>query len=474
MSTLLAQPAAETATGVAIYTYGWDTAFAIPVPEVNKAIVDHSSSPKGFDVREPSFTVSGQFSDWQVCPGGDGKEVRLVLPLRDVKLVYTATGKEFDFPSGQAVVGVQLHYIPHTGDPTATGKPVALVVRDTAPSTTTPAFTVMSVSLTPAPGTVTGALVEQGLSDWGNANLALFAHVFSVVDINRMVDQGQWGFVTPNYTSYAYLDGSAPENSVLAVLTMTGNRTGEALSEQVSAAAIPSGSVAGFVVSQARTLYDLVRPAIKQAYPGLTDSNFLMNDDATELYLTNGTSISLKPVTHDGTTYYPQLKALTIKSVGQILTLQSYTETEIVAGITATATATHWYTLSLGTSNNGQALLFNEAQPPDIVHDIHQSEGSQITQIIITIVAAIVLVILTILTDGAALIVGGLIVGLVMGANMAVPAIIEKVNHDDSPSVDLLLVNAVDPIKWTASTTFKLDYASLNVSMQLGGNPLFV
>jgi hypothetical protein len=108
------------------------------------------------------------------------------------------------------------------------------------------------------------------------------------------------------------------------------------------------------------------------------------------------------------------------------------------------------------------------------VHDIHQSEGSVITQLIVAIVAAIALLLLIILTDGAALVVGGLVVGLVMGANQIVPAAIEKINHDDSPDISLLLVNSVHPIQWTGSREFLLNYASLNMSLQLGGDPRFV
>jgi hypothetical protein len=460
--------------GVAVYTYGWDTAFAIPVPDVNTAIVDHKSSPSGFSITEPkaNYTVSGTFGDWQICPGGDGKAVRMLLPLTQVTLTL-ASGKSSSY-SGHAVVEVELHYIPHSSaDATADGSnPQALVVNP-APAEIPP-LAIVDLVLTPTPGTISGALIRAGLLDWGTNNLAEFAHVFAVVDLNLLVDQGQWGFVAPNDTSYAYLDGADLDHSTFAVLCMTGNRTGDALTEEVSPAAIPAGSVAGFVISQARVLYDLVRPAIMQAYPGLNDQNFLMSEDATTLYLTDGTSVALPPVQHDGSTYYPNLTQLSVKSNGQILTLNSLTVTDVAAGITATCEATHWNTVQLGTSSNGQTLTFVETQPPSIVHTIHQQEGSIITQIIIAIVAAIALLILTILTDGAALVVGGLIIGLIMGADQIVPALIEKVNQDDSPDISLLLVNAVDPITWTASSAFKLDYGSLNVSLQLGGNPTFV
>ena len=461
------------AADVAVYTYGWDTAFAIPVPKVNKAIVDHQSSPTGFSVTDPSYSVTGDFGDWQICPGGDGKAVRMTWPLSQVVLTYTSTGKQFHF-DGHAVVEVELHYIPHTGLGDATsGNPVALVVNPGPPTPAVPPLSIIDVQLTPAPQIVTGSLVRAALLDWGTAHLAEFGHVFAVVDLNRLVDQGQWGFVAPNETDYAYLDGGSLDDSVFAVLCMTGQRTAGELPEQVSHAAIPSGSIAGFVVSQARTLADLVRPAIVLAYPGLTDDNFLLNSDESELYLTDGTSVALKPVEQDGGTYYPFLTNLTVKSEGSTLILNSFTTTEVAKGITATCQSTHWYDITLGDSAQGQTLAFAEFQPPSVVHRIYQSPGSVLTQFIIDLVGLVALVLLTILTDGAALVVGGLVIGLILGASQIVPALIEKLNSDDSPSIDLLLVNAVDPITWTASSVFKLDYAQLNASMQLGGDPTF-
>jgi len=457
----------------AVFTYGWDTAFAIPVPEVNKAIVDGKSSPHGFAVTEDAYSVTGQFGDWQICPGGDGKAVRMSLPLKNLVIEYTS-GKSSTY-DGHANVEVELHYIPHTTPTAAAGANLkALVVNPTAPSPTEPPFSIVSLVLTPTPGTLTMALIRAALLDWGTAHLAEFAHVFTVVDLNVMVDHGQWGFVAPSFTSYAYLDGGSLAESTFAVLCMTGKRTGETLTEQVSPGAIPRGSKAGFIISQERTLYDLVRPSVMLAYPGLTDQNFLMNDDATELYLKEKTSVQLKPIKHGNDTFHPVLTQLSIKSNGNILTLTSFTSTEVAPGITATCQSTHWYTVTLGTSKNGQTLTFAEAQKASIEHQIHQSEGSIITQLIIALVATIVGIILVIVTEGAALVVGGLIVGLILGADKIVPAVIEQINKDDSPSIDLLLVNAVDPITWTASSKFTLKYASLNVSLQLGGNPGFL
>lgn len=477
------QPPSQPSDGYTVTTHGWDTAFAIPAGDVNKAIIDKKSSPPSFSYKDDTASVSADFGDWQITQGGDGKNIRLSLPMSNIKMTFLSTQKELSIASATAIAEIELEYLPHTDtdaipiDSKDGGTPMALKPKLKSDTPTAPVFDVTTLTIPPSEkvGFVAQAVLQQVLQEWGNTNLSEFNHVFAVVNLNRLVDAGKWAFVNPHYTSYAYLDdGKSVDSSLFGVLCMTGDREGNANNSQVAFNAIPNGSVAGFLISQARTLYDLVRPAIMQTYTGLTDSNFLMDSGQQTLYLTHGTSVDLKPVEHKGSTYYPKLTNLTVKSNGSLFTLNSHTETEVVAGITAICEATHWYTLELGSSSNGQTLIFKTYQDPVITHSISQSEGSHITQIIIAIVAAIALIILAILTDGAALIVGGLAIGLLLGADQIVPALIEKVNTDDSPALDLLQVNAVDPITWSDSKDFKLTYGQLNMSLQLGGNPQFI
>ncbi|HBS81658.1 TULIP family P47-like protein [Vreelandella alkaliphila] len=456
-------------------TYNWDTAFAIPIPDVNKTIVDQQSSPQSFSVTaEGSYTASADFSDWQVCMGGDGKNIRISIPMSNIIVDYTS-GSKVTVDAGNATIEINLHYIPHSAANDDSSNLVALVAKTSSDNASTPvAALVGEVSLTPNPGSVTQAVFGQALLDWICANLSEFNHVFSVVDINRMIDQGQWGFVTPNYTEYAYLDGNSLGNSVLGVLTMTGDRTGQSLSEQVSPNAIPANSEAGFLVSQERTLYDLVRPAIMVAYPGLNSDNFLMSNDKTKLYLDQGVSVDMPPVEHDGSTYHPILTSLTVETDGETFIVTSTTSTYITFGITSETTATNWYTLNLGSSNNGQTINFVQTQPTDQQYTVHQDPGVVVTEIIISIIVGLVALICAPLTEGASLVIGGLVIGLLLGASEIATGAIESVNKETSPSVDLLLINAVDPIKWTGSDSFKLDYVHPNISLQLGGDPLFV
>lgn len=460
----------------AVYTYGWDTVFAIPVPEVNKAIVDHKSSPPSFSVAQQGFTLAGKFGDWQICQGGDGKSVRMSLPLSQVVLTFTSTGKRFTFDSGTAVVEIQLHYVPHTGaspGAAAGSNPLALKANPASSDPEQPVFNVITLSLSPQPGTITQAVISSGLAAWGAANLADFAHVFAVVDINTMIDKGGWSFVAPNYTSYAYIDGDSLADSIFGVLTMTGDRGPGQNVEQLSPGAIPAGSVGGFLVSNQRALLDLVRPAIMQAYPGLTVDNFQLNAQ-NELYLLDGVTVGLQPVEKNSNTYYPELTSLTVQSLDTLFTLVSYTTTEVASGITAWCQTTHQYTIQLGSSNNGQTLGFTTVGDPVVNHGITQSPGSQLTQLIIEIAAGVALVLVTVLTDGAAAIAGGMVIGLLLGADQIVPSLIKQLNTDDSPAIDLLTVNAVAPIVWTNSGVFQLDYGSMNNAMQLGGDPKFI
>src|SRR5947209_2574822 len=79
-----------------------------------------------------------------------------------------------------------------------------------------------------------------------------------------------------------------------------------------------------------------------------------------------------RPVSPAASTYSSQLRQLSGQSLGAIFTLVSYAETEIVSGITAWCQTTHQYTIGLGTSNNGQTLVFSDAAPATIVHGITQ------------------------------------------------------------------------------------------------------
>jgi hypothetical protein len=78
----------------------------------------------------------------------------------------------------------------------------------------------------------------------------------------------------------------------------------------------------------------------------------------------------------------------------------------------------------------------------------------------VALAALIIMAVLTVLTDGAFLIVALIIVGLLVGLLEALPTLIADVAGNkvskDSPSVALLVSNSTDPIRWPGGSAFVL------------------
>jgi hypothetical protein len=170
-----------------------------------------------------------------------------------------------------------------------------------------------------------------------------------VVNLNRMVDWGQWGFVTPSYTatptSTARLD-----NSAFSVLCMTESAPAKPLGAS-QCRSDSAQSIAGFLVRR-NALYDLVHPAIMVAYPGLTEQNFVMNKEGPT-FLTRERKCRCRQKATSR--LINRCHRLSVKSNGRTHAA-SYSETPIV-GITATCATTHWYP-GAGDIGKGQTIAF--------------------------------------------------------------------------------------------------------------------
>lgn len=463
-------------------TYGWDTVFAIAIPDVNRAIAGRKSSPPGFDYRDDAghVTCQGRFGDWWVCPGGDGSNLYVALPVTAVRGSYPGAGGQnvaFTYDRLTAVVEIKLRFVPH-GDAAAdpnSGTFHDLVVRSASEDPADPVAALVRVEwengdVQPPLATY---VIEGAITGWCNAHLDAFAHVFATVNLNRYIDRDQWAFCNPSYTSYAYIDGATVDQSLLGVLCMTGGRTTSTNLQQISPFTIPGSSRAGFLVSQKRFLEDLVLPAIPLNWTQARVADFEIASDDQSLSLREGASVRLPDVQHGGGTYTPYLKRFTLKLENQVIQIDAYSEVEISPGITGWCQSTHWYTVGLGRSDGGQTLVYRQYNDPVTANGHAEAPGIKVLEWMLAALAAIVVVILGVLTDGAAFILSALLAGLLFGVAGATPKIIEAVNSDAAPSIDLLVFNGTDAIRWAGGDTFNLDYANLNRSLQLGGTPRF-
>ncbi len=487
-------------------TLGWDTVFATPIARVNAAIAKAKSSPTQF---ETHYSASGDpfgitaeidfqatFDDWMVIPGGDGGLIQLKLPLANLVGSGTLNGQPFQLSIAQlhAIVEVQLTYLEHAADGSplinSNGQPYP----PPAPGTTRNKLVVLNASTAPAGGTASTSAelfatmvgvffdpsvtppsrqaknaLELAIGDWCNAHLSDFEHVFAVVDLNDQIATGQFAFCKPRVTSYAFIDDGTFDGSVLGVLCMT-SADPPPTEQQVCNAAIPAGSESAFLIGSHRLLLDLLKPSFLELWPNLKPEQLVLATDGKSLQLAEHVTVDLPPVTPSGssTSYTPSLQSFSVTLDVNELTVQSYTEVEIESGVYATCAATLWYTIGLTTTSSGkQTLTFSQSQTPSIHHGTRSTSNAELTEKILEIAGVVLGILAMVLTDGASLIVSALLIGLLVG--QYIDHQIVRDHMDDAPAVDLLVMNATQPIQWPDSTTFRLNFAGLNDSLQLGG-----
>lgn len=127
-----------------------------------------------------------------------------------------------------------------------------------------------------------------------------------------------------------------------------------------------------------------------------------------------------------------------------------------------------FYSIGLKTNAQGQQTLsFNTAQTANINHGTRSTSKAALTDEILEIAGVVLGLLSLVLTDGASLVVTAALVGLLVGQYEDHQTV--RDHMDDAPPVDLLVLNATQPIIWPNSKDFHLTSAGLNDSLQLGG-----
>jgi hypothetical protein len=482
---------AESNDGLKADTYGWDTAFAIRVDDVNAAIKRKGTSPKLFAAKTTDphtkigVNVSGAFSDWQITLGGSGKLIHMATPVTKLTASGTVPGKgpvSFAYGPGVFEIEVELEFVPHTDPRSAgTGTFHNLKVRGSASAPNQQVVTVLGaydfgVSVDPSatPFSAVADDVMAAMQSWFNNNLMDFEHVFATVNLGRTADKGQFAWLLPTYTSYAYIDGPTLDDSILGILCMTEGRPADGLDQQISPNAIPKGARAGFLLAPERFLTEMVWPSMPLVFKGTISADFALNTDKAGLSLAKGevTIDSLKD--DDGNAHTTVLQNFELTTADQSLKVDATTRVEVSPGIKAFTHTVSSYGLTLHTSISGvQSIFYQNLDSIPAEHWTEESEGVKITKILEGIAAGLIVIAIGVATDGAGLVAAALVLGILAGLGAKIPDIIADANTDASPSIDLLVFNSVDPLQWADQADFKLLSVTLNYSVQLGGVPSF-
>ncbi|WP_275099546.1 TULIP family P47-like protein [Sedimenticola hydrogenitrophicus] len=469
-------------------TFGWDTVFAIRIRDVNTAIRNASPAPYPAVFAHPyqSSTLGavpfrGSFGPWQMCSGGSGDIVRFRVPL---------TTLEFDIPDehgkpvttalgpAQAVIEVRLSFLPHEGGEQrkVDGKLHKLTVASRAhdPQQVPVTLAALEFGLDPHDETIVIA-ARSALTQWFDENLHDFTHIFSLVDIDRKADRGQFEWLLPTYTSYAYADNPAsPDDSILAILCMTQNRSPDGLFPEVSEYAIPPGARSGFLISKARLLEELMLPTMSFMFEGAKPGDFVVSDSRDEIRLASS-MLPVKAVKgRDGKAYPTELHAFYLKVDGEHISIEATTKVVISPDIYALCSSRSKYRLQLKNRADGKQIIDYVAEGDPVTHYSYSEElATQLAKGALAPIGVLIGFAITVLTEGAGTMVGLMIAALLIGASEGTPDLIASIGQTSAPSLDMLVLNTTDPIQWSGSNDFKLTWVGINDSLQLAGDPGF-
>lgn len=461
-------------------TYGWDTAFAIRLRDVNSAIVKARSSPRSFAFAPDSYShLNGTFGDWQVRRGPTGDLIHLTVPITGGTLSWLEN--TWPLAGITAIIEVRLETIAGEVQSGSTRwdlrvKPTGMPAYHELPSEP-PASLVDVIYPDHALDGDGDAFLREALPIYFQNHLAEFDHIFASVNINEMEDTGDWAWLAPSFVSYAFVSGSSDDASHLGVLCLTQSEPVANRLCELAPSAIPDGSLSGFLIGTHLLMKNIIRPALVRAFPGTSDSDFVLSKD--EQRITLARSLDMPPHDYEGTTYQSKLDELTVSITGSALTLESESSVELSDGIHGHVRNTHFANVIITTLPDGkQTLSFDTSLSPILGNPWTTKDGAiTVIEILVGVLAGFAAVAVTMLTAGTATLIALVVVGLVFGIAEAAPSIVaaalEGRTTDEMASVDGLLLTGVKPINWPDSTDYRLTAATLNGCLQLGGDPQF-
>lgn len=462
-------------------TNGWDTVFVITLPDVNNAIAAQGSSPSTWSgmipggLFNPEINATGSFGTWSLTTGGSGAIIRMHIPFT---ANVVSGGNQINVQGGTAYIEVKLAYLPQPSSGPTT--PNNLMVRTDDGTVDDPTVTVSAVTYTTPsiPNPSLDNVLQQLLQTWFNNNLATFAHVFATVDVGLDEGAGDFAWLCPTTTSYAYLDNADITQAVLGVLCMTENRSSQGATQEISPGAIPAGARSSFNISLERVLTKMVMPGLPLEFGNAPVGTFVLGSDGTQIRASQ--DFNLDSVEVAASSYTPTVTHFSITFENGQLVTDISVHTPISPGIDAYFTGTYYNTISLATKTDGtQSLTWSQTQDPVTNSWSTVADWVQVTEIIASVITAVVGAAVGILESTiervvvkvlVALLVGGVVGAIVQTLEM-IPEWMANTVPGPAPSVSALVDGATKPLRWADSKDFQITTAALNGGLQLGGNP---
>lgn len=460
-------------------TQGWDSASAVRLSQVNRALEATGVSPPGFNLAmTDTWSINGTFGPWRMTRGGSGSIVFLRTPIPEATLAFSGTNTPIE--GATATIAVKLKYLPQPEgeipDPTG-GDKNNLLSDSSGRSADDPAVVVQRIDYGTKPvGDMEKALFQSAIAKWFNANLGQFNYVFAVVALNQVATAPQFQWLKPTYTGYAYYDGPSTDPSedaaYFGALTMNG-RSPDGLANQLPAGAIPAGQGAALLIGRRLFMQNMVLPGVQAGFPGSTTTDFTLTNDNSTIQLAR--QLNMDKVRVGAIDYQPTAQEFTLQIIGDEIQTRSKIHIPISPGIDAYVLNESYYRMELVDKKDGtQTIGWVQSRDPVSDHYYTKEAWVTITEVIVSIIGAIAAIVAGAVLQGVLRVVVVIIILVIAGIAAATPELIAKAISDGAaaalPSLNTMLAEMLAPIEWPNTTGFELAQVELNGALQLSGS----
>lgn len=445
----------ETAT-----TNGWDTVSICRVTALNTRIEAEKTYPESMKEEMALVSVEGDFEPWRVVTGGDGRNVKLNIPMKSGRYrgMSINTGEEVDISGVSVDVYVKLSYFPMPDPQTAVDGVYELYTDTGTGEERTPEEPIAAVIALHAPegllDDINKSILRGLFEHWLNKpeNLEKFNTLFSTVLINNMGKQSaEYAWLRATSISYAYTDKNTEESSIFGVLCMTNSRPHAGLANQLPAVSLERDDNAMFLISREVFVKYQFLPSLPHIFTDSPDAVYEIDEAGLTV---TGTNITLNSVRVGAIDYYPVAESFEITFDEAYIRTTAKIHTPISPGIDAHTIIITKQTLKLDqNSQNEQVMAYEMVGDPIVENSTKIATWIVVTEAILALIAAVV--------TGVAAYVAGKLVALVVGIVVAVVValisitihvIIEKViagkATDALPSIAPMVKVAANQVKW--------------------------
>lgn len=439
-------------------TNGWDTVSICRVTALNERIKKEKTYPASISEQADQLSVKGEFDPWQVVTGGDGRNVKLNVPMKNG--TYTGinfgAGTTFDLTGISVDIYVKLSYFPMP-DPKETkdGSYELYVNTQEAGGSADPIAAVVSLSDPDNRIDNTNKSILRGLFEsWLNhpENLQKFNTLFSTVLINNMGEESEeYKWLRATAISYAYTDKNTEDSSIFGILCMTNNRPCSGLPNQLPAVSLERDDNALFLINREIFVKYQLLPALPYIFEESPQAKYIVDEAGTTV---NAENLNLDSVRVGAIDYKPIAETFEMTFDETYIRTTAKIHTPISPGIDAYTTIITKQTLALGTNSAGeQVMVYEMVGEPIVENQTEIATWIVVTEAVLALVAAVATAVAGVVAGKIAALIIGIIVAVVVAlVSIVIHVIIEKVvaggATDALPSIAPMVKVAANQVKW--------------------------